>query len=372
MKLPEFAKSPSLTLGVELELQIVDLHRHDLIPMASDLLDQLRWHDQPGEIKPEMTRSMIEIATGVCLDHAQVLAQLQVLREQLLGAAHRIGVGLCGGGTHPFQDWSQRQITDAPRYHHLSHLYGYLAKQFTVFGQHVHVGVEDADRALWLLHGLSRFVPHLVAMSASSPFVRGVDTRFHSARLNMLAAFPLSGRAPFMLDWQHFRTYFAKMARTGIVHGMKDFYWDIRPKPESGTLEVRVMDTPLTLTKAAALAGFIQCLACWLLEERPFQPSEDDYLPYSFNRFQASRFGLQATWVDPADHMTKPLRESLLDLFDILAPYARHLRAEEALAWLYHEVLDGDGDAAWIRRTLHQDGNLSTLVARQAERWLQN
>ena len=128
------------------------------------------------------------------------------LRDQLSRGARKLNIGIAGGGTHAYQHWSQQQIFPGERFHYISELYGYLAKQFTVFGQHVHVGCEDGDRALWLLHALSRYVPHFIALSASSPFVQGVDTGFDSARLNSVFAFPLSGRAPFCLGWDEFGT----------------------------------------------------------------------------------------------------------------------------------------------------------------------
>ena len=171
--------------------------------------------------------------------------------------------------TFLFQQWSERQIFDTPRFQYLSELYGYLAKQFTVFGQHVHIGCPDPDSALFLLHSMSRFIPHFIALSASSPYVQGVDTGFHSARLNSVFAFPLSGRAPFVLTWDSFEEYFSKMVNTGVVNSMKDFYWDIRPKPGFGTIEVRVMDTPLSVDRAAAIACYIQTLARHLLLDKP-------------------------------------------------------------------------------------------------------
>ena len=141
-------------------------------------------------------------------------------------------------------------------------LYGYLSKQFTIFGQHVHMGCPDADAALLMLHRMSRYIPHFIALSASSPFVQGQDTQFDSARLNSVFAFPMSGRAPFTLSWDEFGKFFAKTTRTGVVKSMKDFYWDIRPKPEYGTIEIRVFDTPLTVERAGALAGYRAVAGC--------------------------------------------------------------------------------------------------------------
>ena len=207
MSLGQFATSRALTLGVELELQIVNTQDFDLAPQAADLLRLMARRKTPGNVTPEITRSMIEICTGVCEDYAQVLAELREIRGALLDSAGQLEVALCGGGTHAFQQWSQQRIFETPRFHQISELYGYLSKQFTIFGQHVHIGCPSPDEALVLLHGMSRYIPHLIALAAASPYVQGQDTGFQSARLNSVFAFPLSGRAPFVQRWDDFETY---------------------------------------------------------------------------------------------------------------------------------------------------------------------
>ena len=368
MSLESFAASRALTLGVELELQIVNTQDYDLAPQASDLLRLMRRRAIPGDVKPEITRSMIELSTGVCDRFGQVVAQLREIRGALLDCASQLEVALCGGGTHPFQQWNQQRIFGTPRFHQLSELYGYLSKQFTIFGQHVHVGCAGPDEALRLLHGLGRFIPHLIALAAASPYVQGHDTGFHSARLNSVFAFPLSGRAPFVLSWADFEAYFGKMTRTGVVASMKDFYWDIRPKPEFGTVELRVLDTPLTVEKAAALAGYVQCLARWLTLERPFELAEDDYLPYTFNRFQACRFGLDATYVDPGTAEHRTLRDDILASFDRLESHAIELQAEDAITLLRDEIAGVGNDATWLR-LLHAREPMSEMVRQQTRRF---
>lgn len=369
MSLVQFAPSRTLTLGVELELQIVNRHDYDLMPASRDLLRLMAQQRIPGAVTPEITESMIELGTGICDGHGHVLSELRQIRDALVHCASKLNLGLSGGGTHPFQRWNERRIFDKPRFNELSALYGYLSKQFTVFGQHVHVGCPGPDEALQLLHGLSRFIPHLIALSASSPFVQGSDTGFHSSRLNSVFAFPLSGRAPFVTRWEDFLVYFGKMTRTGVVNSMKDFYWDIRPKPEYGTIEVRVMDTPLTIEKAAALAGLIQCLARWIRLESPFPVEEDDYLPYTFNRFQACRFGLDATFVDPTTGEHRRLRDDLISVLAAIEPHVIELKAEDAIA-LFRRELNGSGnDANWLRGVHAKEKLLNEVVRQQCLRW---
>jgi glutamate---cysteine ligase / carboxylate-amine ligase len=369
MSLEAFAPSRAFTLGVELELQIVNSHDYDLTPGSADLLRLMKRYRLPADVKPEITSSMIETSTGVCERHLQVIEQLREVRDALVDSAGKLDLRLAGGGTHPFQDWSQRRIFDTPRFHHVSQLYGYLSKQFTVFGQHVHIGCPGPDQALWLLHAMSRFVPHVIALSASSPFVQGNDTGYSSARLNSVNAFPLSGRAPFLLTWDAFSVYFGKMAHTGVVESMKDFYWDIRPKPEFGTIEVRVMDTPLTIEKAAAIAVYLQCVARWLTTEKPFEPHEDDYLAYTYNRFQACRFGLEAVYVEPSSGEHLPLREHLLQTLQAIEPHARRLGAAGAIDLLQQCTEQGANDARWLREIDSRERLLAEMVRQAAERF---
>jgi carboxylate-amine ligase len=217
---------------------------------------------------------------------------------------------------------------------------------------------------------MSRYIPHFIAIAASSPYVQGVDTGYASARLNSVTAFPLSGRAPFVLTWDAFRAYFDKMRATGVIESMKDFYWDIRPKPEFGTIEVRVMDTPLTIERAAAIAAYIQALGRYLLLERPFMPEEDDYLVYTFNRFQACRFGLRAAeYVHPESGVRQPLAEHIQQTLAAIAPHAEALGSTAALQTIDELARERRDDAAWVRQINDESRSLHEAVRRACERW---
>ncbi|MEJ6021115.1 YbdK family carboxylate-amine ligase [Ramlibacter sp. PS4R-6] len=364
-ELERFRESRALSLGVELELQLVNTHDYDLAPYSAEMLRLMSKFELPGAVVPEMTSSMIEISTGVCDSAVQVQDELSAIRDALVKCADRLNIAVVGGGTHPFQQWHERRIYDKQRFRELHELYGYLSKQFTVFGQHVHVGCPDADAALLMLHRMSRFIPHFIALSASSPFVQGQDTQFDSARLNSVSAFPMSGRAPFCLTWDDFGRFFAKTTRTGVVKSMKDFYWDIRPKPEYGTIEIRVFDTPLTIARAAALAGFVQSLGAWFLEEQPFVPVEDDYMVYTYNRFQACRFGLDAVYVDPSTGLHVPLREHIVETLQRIAPFARAHGAAWGVQLLTEDAQRGINDAQWLRNVQAKERLLAEVV-RQA------
>jgi len=373
MPLEPFKSSAPLTMGVELELQLVSLSDYDLTASSPDLLHLLDRKPFPGNVTPEITESMIEINSDVHTNHAELVAQLQVIRDTLVQAGETLNIGIAGGGTHPFQKWSERRIFSKPRFKEVSELYGYLAKQFTIFGQHVHIGCASGDDALYLLHALSRYVPHFIALSASSPYVQGNDTLFNSARLNSVFAFPMSGRAPFMLRWDEFANgYFAKMEHTGVIKSMKDFYWDIRPKPEFGTIELRVCDTPLTVERAAALACYLQALCRYLLERREAAPEdapvEDDYLVYNYNRFQACRFGLDGTLVHPKTYESLSLREDILTTLRKMEPHGVALGGAAGLAHLV-EVTHTGSDAQYLRDQFGNSGSVEGVVDAAIQRF---
>lgn len=369
MSVLEFKSSTPFTLGVELELQIVNRRDYDLSASAPDLLRLLSKQPHAGEIKPEITRSMLEISTEVHAAHEPMLAELRSLRDTVVAQAERLNLGIGGGGAHPFQHWSDRRIYDTPRFQHLSELYGYLAKQFTVFGQHIHVGCESGDKAVALVHALARYVPHFIVLSAASPFLQGVDTGFDSARLNSVNAFPLSGCMPMVRSWAEFEGYFDNMQGLKVVEGMKDFYWDIRPKPEFGTIEIRVCDTPLTVERAAALASFAQALARALVENGLPPPDADQYRVYGYNRFLACRFGIDAEIIDVKLREKVSLREDLLRTLDLALHYTSDTPGADALRALREDAEQARNGSLWLREAYKRTQSLGDVVRAQCALW---
>jgi glutamate---cysteine ligase / carboxylate-amine ligase len=364
-----FAPSAALSIGVELELQLVQSHDLDLARDAAELLARLEKVKLPGAVKPEITESMIELNTSVHERHAALAAELAVMRDAVVREAGMLNLRVCGGGTHPFHSWTARRIFPTERFRHILERYGYLAKQFTVFGQHIHVGCPSADDAVYLVHMLTRYVPHFIALSAASPFYQGEDTQFQSSRLTAVNAFPLAGHMPFVADWAEFIEYYEKMRAFGVVESMKDFYWDIRPKPEYGTIEIRVCDTPVDVARAAGLAAYAQALAKWLLEERPRAAKRAVYLVNAFNRFEAARFGLRGQLIDPFEERRKPLAEDILDALAGVMPQAAALESAEALAALAADVRRGYSDADWLRSRYAANKSLAHTVRDSAARW---
>jgi len=364
-----FSASAALSVGIELELQLVRPHDFDLSRDAGDLLARLAKRKLPGAVKPEITQSMIELNSSVHTSCAELLVELEAVRGAVAQDAGVLNIRVSGGGSHPFHDWADRRIFPNERFRFVVERYGYLAKQFTVFGQHVHLGCPSGDDAVFLTHMLTRYVPHFIALSAASPYYQGEETSFQSSRLTAVSAFPLAGHIPFVADWDEFLEYFSHMQRFGIVTSMKDFYWDIRPKPEYGTVEIRVFDTPLTVRRAALLAAYAQSLAAYHFAERPQQPSRTVYLVNSYNRFEACRYGFKGDMVEPYESRKKKIGEDILDSLQRVAPYAERLGCAELLAELAAGVRGGESDANWLRGQHAAHGALADVVREACGRW---
>jgi carboxylate-amine ligase len=366
-----FRRSGEVSVGLELELQLVRPHDCDLSRDAADLIERLEKRKLPGAVKPEITEGMVELNTSVHASYATLRAELEAMRAAVVEEAGQLNLGVSGGGSHPFHNWADRRIYPTERFRYLLERYGYLAKQFTVFGQHIHVGCPGGDEAVYLVHMLTRYVPHFIALSAASPYYQGEDTAYQSSRLTAVNAFPLAGHMPFARDWDEFLEYYAKMKGFGIVGSMKDFYWDIRPKPEFGTIEIRVCDTPLTVGRAALLAVYAQALAAWHLAERPREPVRAVYLVNSFNRFEACRYGLKGELVEPYESRRKNIGDDILETLSTVMPHAARLGAAEALEALVESVRAGASDADWQRARRGKGGALADVVRDSAARWAQ-
>lgn len=367
----EFKDSKALTLGVELELQIVNTRNFDLTKGSQDILSLLAREKHGFDIKPEVTESMIEIATGIHQNIDTLEAELNQIKALLIEVSEKLNLGLCGGGTHPFQHWAERKIYPAERYALVSEIYGYLIKQFTVYGQHIHIGCVTGDLAIGLANYLTQYIPHFIALSASSPFYQGIDTSFKSSRLNSISAFPMSGVMTNIKNWDQFNDYFSEMQQLGVVQSMKDFYWDIRPKPEFGTVEIRVCDTPLTIHRACLITAYAQMLASHFftrsLQELPVKKLA---LTYNYNKFQASRYGFNGLIIKSNQSYEQvKIKDDILNTLQTLSDDAEKLGLRSQLNELEEISLKENCDADWIRSDFERSDNLSSVVEQSCALW---
>lgn len=372
MELLPFKRSNALSIGVELEYQIIDPYSYGLVSRAKELIKIIKRGPYKLRIKPEITQSMIEINSAIHYDPNTLLKDLLDLQEFMLAQTSNVNVSFCGGGTHPFQKWIKQKIFPIARYKRLAKKFRYLSKRATVFGQHIHIGCENAEDALYLTHALARYVPQFIAISASSPFYQGFDTGYCSARSTIFNSFPLSGIIPYISNWHEFSNYFYKMKNFDIITTMKDFYWDIRPKPEFGTVEIRVLDTPLTIKKAVAFAAYVQALSFYLLQEKSSFLIPDLYYLYSYNRFQASRYGFDGKFINPYTSEQKLIREDLIETIKKIEKYIDKLGSANYIADLFTDVVNKSNDANLLKQIFKQVHSLPKVVAEQCNAWKNN
>jgi carboxylate-amine ligase len=364
-----FHGNSKLTLGAELELQLIDPHNQKLIARAKELLDTISNSHFSKQIKPEVTQGMIEINSSVHSTPQNLHDELYNITCYLEKQAQKLDVDICGGGTHPFQLWRVNKIFPSERFKNLSWHYRYLSKRITVFALHMHIAVKDGNDALYLTHILSRYLPHFIALSASSPFYQGIDTGFNSSRVNVVDAFPSSGHIPFEKTWEEFSAFYFKMKKLKLIHTMKDFYWDIRPKPTFGTVEIRVCDTPLTIARAVSIVAYAQTLARYLLKEKPFPIVEDIYLLHSYNRFLACRYGFEGNIIDPHTFKKHSVAEDILMTLKFLKPHADALKTTKYLNEIASLARREVNDAAVLRKAFYSTHKIENVVRKQCELW---
>ncbi len=331
MPLP-FAPSDPLTLGVELELQLIDAESRDLTPAASQVFERLG--GPRSNIKPEIFQAMLEVSTGICRDVTDVRRDLDAVLAEVRQAADALGLRLASAGSHPFARHRERLVYPAERYQGLIDRNRWVARRLMVFGLHVHVGMRDAESAQGVINGLLPFLPHLLAFSASSPFWQGSDTGLASSRISIFEALPTAGHPCTFRDWRDFECVYDAMVASGAIRSIKDLWWDVRPQPDYGTIEIRVCDGLPTLREIVALVGVVHSLCAWLdaryaAGERPDPPS---MWTLRENKWRASRWGLDADVIVADDGRTRPLREEFVDLLERLAPWAAQCGAAGALA----------------------------------------
>jgi len=331
MPLP-FTSSEPLTLGVELELQLIDAESRDLTPGAPQLFERLG--GARPNIKPELFQAMIEVSTGICRDVAEVRRDLDAVLGEVRQAADALGFRLASAGSHPFARHRERLVYPAERYQGLIDRNRWVARRLMIFGLHVHVGMASGEHAMATINGLLPYLPHLLALSASSPFWQGSDTGLASSRTTIFEALPTAGHPCTFRDWAHFERVHDAMVASRAIASVKDIWWDIRPHPDYGTVELRICDGLPTLGEITGLVAVVHAL-CARLDERYAQgerPKPPPQWVLRENKWRASRWGRDADVLLDTDGRTRPLREELACLVGELEPYAARVGASAGLA----------------------------------------
>jgi carboxylate-amine ligase len=357
----EFAASERLTFGLELELEVIEPATGQLSASGVPLWEALQASPYGAQFALEATQATIELNSSIHHD-AQAMRQEVVARvEQLQHVARSQGLAVCGGGTHVAQFWNERVLTPSERAYKLDDRFGFLPKRFSTYGMHVHVGMPDAESALRVANVLQAHTPVFIAMAASSPFLQHGDSGFAASRPLETLVYPHGGPMPYLLDWPHFESLVQEFCDTGIADSLKDIYWDVRPKPEFGTVEVRVFDTPLSVTKALNLAAWTRALAGLVLDGRLHLPYPRRHVTEGkVSRFLACRDGLQARLFDPVSCRWLIARDWALELCGQIAEHQPTPMDRQALESIAVGIKEEEDHAAMrgLWRELSPSGRL--------------
>jgi carboxylate-amine ligase len=337
-----FHSSPRSSLGVEWELQLVDPQTRELTAGAVDILADLTPEGlaEHPKAKHELLQSTIEIITGVCSTVAEAKADLAGTLAEVTATADRYGLALMCAGTHPITDWQTQQISPKERYLELVEKMQWLARRLQIFGVHVHVGVRSPDKVIPMVNALSQYVPHFLALSASSPYWVGADTGLASARSKVFEGMPTAGLPYQLSGWDRFEEYMQTLISTHAIDSVREVWWDIRPHPDFGTVELRICDGLPTLTEIGAVAALSQCL----VEQFDREIDRGYTLPVPAgwvlreNKWRAARYGLDAEIVVDEKGTVQPVRHAIAELAEELAPTAARLGCDDELADV-HRIL---------------------------------
>jgi len=348
-----FGRSEPYTLGVEEEYMLLDPETFDLVQHVDTVLAAMTGHELEARVRPELMQSVLEVATPVCRTPADAANALRELRAYVTGIAQEKGLRVGSAGTHPFSLFERQRITARDRYRALVDQMQYVARRELIFGLHVHVAIDDPDKAIQIVNG---FLPHLaplLALSASSPFWRGEPTGLSSSRQMVFAAFPRSGPPPRFRDYEDYAKVVGQLEKTGCIADYTHIWWDIRPHPRLGTVEVRICDAVTNVEDAVAIAAYVQALAKHLSElfdDGEEIPSYHRILTTE-NKWLAGRYGLEAPVMDLTTGRRNrvPVAQLVRRTLRDLEPHARELGAERELDGIKDILARGNGADRQLR-----------------------
>jgi glutamate---cysteine ligase / carboxylate-amine ligase len=337
----EFCASQGSSLGVEMELSIVDKDSRDLRSAAIEILDRLG-HDHP-KAKHELFQSTLEVITGICSTVSEAKADLRSTLDEICPVIEEMDLALMCSGTHPFARWHQQDVSPKDRYHHLIDAMQWPARRLQICGIHVHVGVRSGDKAIAIANALCAYIPHFLAISASSPYWEGHDTGLASVRSKVFESMPTAGIPHQLGSWEDFEQFLATLINAKAVQSIREVWWDIRPHPGFGTVELRMCDGLPTLREVAAVAALAQSLVEWMdsLIDRGYSlPMPSPWVTRE-NKWRAGRHGIDADILVNEQGDLQPVAEAIRQLVEDLSPVARRLGCEDELVTLTEILQDG-------------------------------
>ncbi|ORB14475.1 glutamate--cysteine ligase [Mycobacterium noviomagense] len=357
----DFAGSPRPTVGVEWEFALVDAQTRDLSNEATAVIAEI---GENPRVHKELLRNTVEVVSGICDSTAQAMDDLRCTLQTARKIVRERGMELFCAGAHPFARWSAQKLTDAPRYAELIKRTQWWGRQMLIWGVHVHVGISSAHKVMPIMTALLQYYPHLLALSASSPWWSGEDTGYASNRAMMFQQLPTAGLPFHFQKWAEFEGFVYDQKKTGIIDHMDEIRWDIRPSPHKGTLEVRVCDGVPNLRELAALVALTHCLVVDLDRRLEAGETLPNMPPWHVqeNKWRAARYGLDAIIILDANSNERLVTDDLVDVLNRLEPVAKSLHCADELAAVADIPRVGASYQRQRRVAEEHDGDLRAVV----------
>ena len=356
-----FNGSDRPTLGVEIEVEVVD----EAGALATDtaatkILTELG--DEPG-YKHELLECTIEVITDVCPTVKEVRRDLGDKLERLVDVADGLGYRILCTGTHPFSSWADQTVSPDPRYHRLIENCQWAARRLLIFGVHTHVGLGSGEEAIAVANSLGTYIPHFLALSSSSPYWMGRDTGLASTRSKIFETLPTAGLPYKMENWGQFQRFMRTLIGAGTIRSIREVWWDIRPHPGFGTLELRICDGIPTMEEVCAITALSQSLVVWLAERYNAGLEVPRHQAWTIrdNKWRAARYGLDAEIIRDEEGNLLSLRRSIGDLVETLCPVAERLGCIDELQGI-NQILERGTSATRQREEFTKKRDLSAVV----------
>jgi len=336
-------RRPAFTIGIEEEYLLVDPETRDLLrDPGQGVLDDCR-KVLGQQVSPEFLRAQIEVGTTVCPDIPTARADLMRLRGALCEVADRHGIGLIAASTHPFADWAEQQVTEAERYLMLARDLQVVVRRLVICGMHVHVGIEDPELRLDLMNQVTYFLPHLLAMSTSSPFWHGMETGLKSYRMSVFYSLPRTGLPPQFSSWAEYERHVAVLVDAGLIEDATKLWWDVRPSARYPTIEMRVSDVCTRIDDAATVAALFQSLLAMLFRRRLENQRWRTYadMLVAENTWRAQRYGVEGSLMDFGRGELVPYRDLVEEILGLVREDAIELGCLEAAERARQIVAEG-------------------------------
>jgi len=360
------------TLGIEEEFQIVDPQTRELRSHVSEFLEEGKMI-LGEQIKPEMIQSMIEVGTGICKNIQEARADITRLRSIISGLANKSGLAIVAASTHPFSHWQDQKIYDDERYALLVQELQTVARSLLIFGLHVHVGVDDLDRRIHIMNAARYFLPHVLALSTSSPFWMGHSTGLKSYRSEVFKQFPRTDLPDHFDSYSGFQRYVDLLVKTNCINDGKKIWWDLRPHPHFPTLEFRICDIPTRVDDTVAIAALFQAIVAKLtkLIDKNLGFRLYRRMLIQENKWRAVRWGIDGKMIDFGKQKEVPTRDLILELLDFVDDVVDELGSRKDIEHI-HTILERKTSAEEQLRVFEETKDLKSVVDRLIQLTMEN